>query len=288
MIPFELHSPDTLDQALDLLDRYGDDARPIAGGTALVLLMEQRLVRPGHLVNLGSIRELAGLEAADGALRIGATVTHRRVERDPAVGRAWPLLAETYRRVATVRIRNVATVGGGLAHADPNQDPPAALIALNARVQVASQRGTRELPVEELFQGYYETSLAPGEIITGVTVPGAPRPLRTAYLKFLPRTADDYPTVAVAVALEVEDGRCRDARVALNAAGPTPVHARAAEDVLRGQRLEPELLRAAAATVPPLVDPISDHRGSANYKRRMSEVFTRRALEQAMGLHTYS
>jgi carbon-monoxide dehydrogenase medium subunit len=283
MIPFELHVPETLQDALELLDRYGDEARPIAGGTALILLMEQRLVRPGHLISLGRVQELGGVQVADGALRIGATVPHRTVEQHPAIRGDWPLLSETYRRVATVRIRNMATVGGGLAHADPNQDPPATLIVLNAQVQIASGRGQRQVSAEELFRDYYETTLEPGEIITGIVVPKPARPPRTAYLKFLPRTADDYPTVAVSVALDMDNGRCIDARIALNAVGPTPIRARPAEDVLRGQALTPELLRAAAAAVPPLVDPTSDLRGSANYKRRMTEVFTRRALEQALG-----
>ena len=281
MIPFALHTPTTLDEALDLLEKYGEDARPIAGGTALVLLMQQRLVRPEHLVTLGGIKELNGIDASNGALRIGAAVHHRVLENNEQAKQGWPLLTYTYRRVATVRIRNVATVGGGLAHADPNQDPPATYIALNARVGITSKKGRRELPAEELFTGYYETALEPGELITDVTVPRPERPLRTAYLKFLPRTADDYATVAVSVALDVEDGRCRDARIAINSAGPTPIRARPAEDVLRGQPLTPELFRAAAATVPPLTDPVSDHRGSANYKSRMAEVFTRRALEQA-------
>jgi carbon-monoxide dehydrogenase medium subunit len=194
----------------------------------------------------------------------------------------WPLLTETYHRVATVRIRNVATVGGGLAHADPNQDPPAAYICLDAKVGVASKAGRREIPVDELFTGYYETALQPGEIVTHVTLQRPQRPPKTAYIKFLPRTADDYPTVGVAVALDMDDGRCNDARVALVAAGPTAIRARVAEDVLRGQAVTPELMREAAATVPPIVDPITDHRGSANYKRRMSEVFVRRALERAL------
>lgn len=283
MHSFTLHTPRTLAEALDLLERYGDDVRPIAGGTALVLLMQQRLARPGHLVSLGRIPELAQVEVRDSELRIGAAVTHRRIETDAAVRRDWPLLAEAYRRVATVRIRNVATAGGGLAHADPNQDPPASLIVLSAQVEVASPAGTRRVAVEDLFRDYYETTLAAGELITAVVVRRPEPPPRWAYLKFLPRTADDYPTVAVAAALQVEDGRCREARIALNAAGPTPVRARAAEEALQGQQLTPELLRAAAATVPAVVDPLSDHRGSASYKRRMAEVFTRRALEQALG-----
>ncbi|HZT07645.1 MAG TPA: xanthine dehydrogenase family protein subunit M [Chloroflexota bacterium] len=284
MIPFQLHAPSTLDEAFDLLERYGEDARPISGGTALILLMEQRLVRPEHVIALRGISDLRRLDAANGALHIGAGVPHRSVETSAVARASWPLLTNAYSRVATVRIRNVATVGGGLAHADPNQDPPAALIALNARVAITSRKGQREVAAEDLFQGYYETVLQPGELITEVIVPRPERPPKTAYIKFLPRTADDYPTVAVAVALDMVDGRCNDARIALNAAGPTPIRAKPAEDVLRGQTPTPELLRAAAATVPGLTDPTSDHRGSANYKRRMTEVFTRRALEQALAL----
>ncbi len=282
MIPFELHTPGTLHEALHLLDQYGDDARPMSGGTALVLLMQQRLVRPAHVVSLARISELNRLEASDGTLEIGSMVPHRRVETDATVKQRWPLLAEAYRRVATVRIRNVATVGGGLAHGDPNQDPPAALIVLNARVRVVGSAGTREIPIEELWRDYYETSLGPGEVITQVLIPQPPANLKTAYIKFLPRTADDYPTTAVAAGVVVENGRCTVARIALNAAGPTPIQARAAEDMLRGQELTPELLRLAAATVPEITDPTSDHRGSAQYKRRMAEVFTRRTLEQAL------
>src|SRR5205823_3932645 len=134
----QLHTPTSVSEALDLLGRYGEDARPISGGTALILLMEQRLVRPEHLISLGRIPELGKIEAANGALHLGAAVPHRTVEKSDLARASWPLLTYTYSRVATVRIRNMATVGGGLAHADPNQDPPAALIALNARVGITS------------------------------------------------------------------------------------------------------------------------------------------------------
>ena len=148
--------------------------------------------------------------------------------------------------------------------------------------KVAGSGGTREIPIEELWRDYYETSLAPGEVITQVLVPQPPANMKTAYIKFLPRTADDYPTIAVAAGVVLENGRCTDVRIALNAAGPTPIRARAAEDMLRGQEPTPELLRSAAATVPEITDPTSDHRGSAQYKRRMAEVFVRRTLEQAL------
>jgi aerobic carbon-monoxide dehydrogenase medium subunit len=281
VIPFQLHVPGSVNEALELLDQYGEDARPIAGGTALVLLMEQRLVRPEHLVSLGRISELSQI-SANGELHLGAAVPHRSVETNRQVQQGWPLLANAYHRVATVRVRNVATVGGGLAHADPNQDPPASFIALNARVQITSRKGTREVPMDEFFRDYYETVLEPGEIVTGVVVPRPPADLKTAYIKFLPRTADDYPTVGAAAALQMEGGRIVDARIALNAVGPTVLRARAAEDILRGQTPSDDLLRSAAATVPPVTDPVSDHRGSANYKSRMAEVFTRRVLEQAL------
>src|SRR5713226_7655704 len=252
MIPFEYRTPKSVKEVYADLKQFGADAKVVAGGTALIIMMKQRLVRPTCLISLRSVRGLNEIAQKDGGLRIGGLATHREVETSPLVRRRIPLLAETYHHVATIRVRNMATVGGGLAHADPNQDPPATLIALNARVGIASARGRRELPIEDLFQGYYETALAPGEIITYVDIPRPERPPRTAYMKFLPRTADDYPTVAVSVALDMENGRCRDARIALNAVGPTPVRARAAEDMLRNQTPSPELLRAAAATVPPL------------------------------------
>src|SRR5579871_437891 len=271
MLPFELHTPTTLDEVFDLLERYGDDARPISGGTALVLLMQQRLVRPEHLIALGRIPELQGIQT-NGSLTVGATVPHRVLERHQGAAAGWPLLVQTYKRVATVRVRNVATVGGGIAHADPNQDPPATLIALNAQIGVASKSGRREVPADEMFLGYYETALQPGEIVTHVRIPRPSARLKTAYLKFLPRTEDDYPTVAVAAALDIgEDEHIRDVRIALNAVGPTPIRAREAEALLLNQTPSDELFRAAAATVPPLCDPVTDHRGSANYKRRMAE-----------------
>jgi carbon-monoxide dehydrogenase medium subunit len=282
MLPFELHQPSSTSEAIDLLDRYGEDARPIAGGTALVLLMQQRLVRPEHLVSLNRIRELDNVEA-DGQLRVGAAVIQRRMESDQSIRKNWPLLAQTYQRVATVRIRHMATVGGGLSHADPNMDPPATLVCLDAKVVVQSKSGTREIPIEDFYTGYYETALQPGEIVTHLVVPRPSASLKTAYIKFLPRTADDYPTVAAATAVTLgPDGKIADARLALNAVGPTVVRAKEAENILKGQTPSDEVFRAAAATVPPLTDPTSDHRGSANYKKRMSEVFARRVLEQAL------
>jgi len=283
MIDFDFQVPASVDEALEVLKQRGEEARVIAGGTALVILMKQRLVRPELVVSLRRLPELQRLSADNGELHIGATVTHRAMETDSAVRERWPLLADTFRHVATVRIRNMATVGGGIVHGDPNQDPPPALIALGARARLRSSEGEREVPLQDFFLDYYETDVRPGEILTEIVVPAQPAKAGWAYTKFLPRTADDYATVSVACLLTLEDGtnRCREARVALGSAGTTPLRAEAAEAALQGQDLTPERLREAAQQVQNLVDPISDFRGSSDYKREMAVVWTRRALEQA-------
>ena len=284
MRDFIYHAPTSLDEALSLLEQYGEDARPIAGGTAMVNLLKQNLVYADHLVGLGQVPGLRGITRSNGDLRIGALTRHREVERSADVAEAAPLLQEAYSRVATVRIRNMATVGGGLTHADPAQDPPPALMALGARAVLASSGGTRELPVEDLFVDYYETALQPGELLTEVIVPAQPPDARAVYLKFLPRTEDDYATVAVAALARVEDGVCADVRVALGAVAPTPVRATAVEAALRGQPVTGDAIRSAAEAVAEQADPLADFRGSSEYKRDMAVVFTRRALEHVLGL----
>jgi len=240
-------------------------------------------VSPGYLVSLREIPGLGRIEVANGGVRIGALVTHREVETSPLVRERIPVLAETFRRVASVRIRHMATVGGALAHADPNQDPPVTLIALGSRVEIRGAGGGRELPVEDFFRDYYESALEPGEVVTGVVVPQLPAASGAAYVKFLPRTADDYATVAVAaiVTLESDGERCLAARIALGSVGVTPLRARAAEALLAGQRLGAGPLQAAGESVKGAVDPLSDHRGSAAYKREMAAVMVGRALSQA-------
>jgi carbon-monoxide dehydrogenase medium subunit len=282
---FEYFAPDTLDEVFELLGRYGDEAKLIAGGTALVILMRQNLVRPTAVISLRRLRELAGIAADDGGLRIGALATHREAETSPLVAERARVLSETLRHVATIRIRNVGTLGGNLAHADPNQDPPATLIALGASVELASKQGRREVPVDEFFTDYYETALQPGEVVTAIRVPGLPARAAAAFSKFLPRSADDYATVSVAAVVSLDESgqRCQDVRIGLGSAGSTPIRARQAEDALRGQELTDQNLRQAAAVAKTEVDPISDIRGSAEYKRDMAEVWVRRTLERALG-----
>ena len=283
MIDFEYHAPTSLDQVFDLLDKYGDDSRVMAGGTALVIQMKQRLSQPGHVIGMRRVGSLNAIESTPEGLRIGALCTQRQIENSELVGKELPLVAATFRKVATPRIRNMATIGGGLVNGDPNQDPPPSLIALGASAVMTSKSGDRLVLLEEFFIDYYETDVQPGEILTNVMVPHAPAGSGSVYLKFLPRTADDYGTVNVAAVVSKEqDGTCKDVRIVLGAAGVTPIRAKDAEDALRGKPLTDENIRAAAVLVKDAVDPLEDFRGSADYKTDMAEVFARRAVEQAM------
>jgi carbon-monoxide dehydrogenase medium subunit len=284
MTPFEYRTPKNLKEVHAALKEFGSDGKLIAGGTALVIMMKQRLVRPACLVSLRSVRGLNGIEVKDGGMRIGGLATHRAVEISSLVRRKLPMLAETFHHVATIRVRNMATVGGGLAHADPNQDPPPSLIALGATVKATSANGSRVIPLDEFFTDYYETMLKPDEIITEVFVPNLPANSGAAYLKFLPRTADDYATVSAAAVLTLDKTKktISNVRIALGSVGTTPIRATAAEAVLRGQPVKAEAFAEAAEKAKEAVDPISDFRGSAGYKKEMAGVFVRRALEKAL------
>jgi aerobic carbon-monoxide dehydrogenase medium subunit len=284
--PFEYRPAESLEHGLELLAEYGDDARPIAGGTALVNLMKQRLVQPAVLVGLRGLGRdplLGGVtRQADGSLWLGALATHTAVATSPTVQEGWPLVAEAFRRVATPRIRNIATVGGSLAHADPSQDPPAALLALDAEVLVVGPDGQRRIPLAGFFLDYYETVLEPGELVAGCTIPVVPPGSGWAYQKLLPRTEDDYATVAVAARVRLDDaGVCHAAGIALVGAGPRPLRAPAAEAALVGQHPAEATIAEAAELAKAVADPLDDWRGSARYKQRMVGVFTRRALAEA-------
>lgn len=285
MTPFEYRTPKSLKEVHANLKEFGSDAKLVAGGTALIIMMKQRLVRPSCLISLRSVRGLNGIELQNGGLRIGGLATHRQLETSPLIRRRLPMLADTYHHVATLRVRNMATVGGGLAHADPNQDPPPSLIALSATLKATSANGSRVIPMDEFFKDYYETVLNPDELITEVMVPKLSPNSGAAYIKFLPRTADDYATVSAAAVLTLDKSNktIADVRIALGSVGVTPIRATAAEAVLRGQPLKTEAFAEAGEKAKEAVDPISDFRGSAGYKKDMAAVFVRRALEKALG-----
>jgi len=281
---FYFHNPQTIGEALSILTEHGEDARPISGGTAMVNLLKQSLIFANHMVSLRKLPGLNDILFADGQLHVGALVTHQEMVTSDLVKEHVPLLSEVYSRIATVKIRNMGTVGGGLAHADPSQDPPPALIILGAQIRLVSGHGERVLEISDLFKDYYETAIEADEILTEIIVPAVDQDAASAYLKFLPRTADDYPTVGVAVTAKVEDDRFVTVGVALNAVAPTPVRATSVEEALVGQHVTVEAIRDASELVRQYLDPLDDYRGSADYKRDMAVVFTRRALQQAAGL----
>jgi carbon-monoxide dehydrogenase medium subunit len=258
-------APSTLDAALALRAER-DDATVLAGGTFLGILINQGFVDPPAVLSLAGIRELRALEVRDGELRIGAMVTHRALERDARVRAGWPALARAFSLVASPRVRNQATVGGVLADADYASDPPAMLSALDAQVVLRSAGGEREVAVEDLILGYYETCIAADELLVEVRVPAAPD--RAVYRKFRSRSSEDRPCVAVAAAR-----RGATLRVVVGAVADTPQHF---PDVCaRGPARAAEIGRAYAERIAP----IDDARGSAAYRRRVTAVEVRRAIE---------
>jgi carbon-monoxide dehydrogenase medium subunit len=278
--PFDYIEPETLDEALALLAEDPEDTLAMAGGTALVILMKQDLIRPRRVIGLRRIAPLRAIDAIDG-LRLGALATHGALARSPLVRAHAAALASTFAAVATVRIREQATIGGNLAHADPAQDPPVTLLALDAEALVVSKTRARRVPLDALFVDLFETSLEPEEILLRVDLPPLPPGARATYKKFLPGTWDDYATVSVATVVATDaTGTCTHARIALGGAGPVPMRARDAERSLIGRHLDDTAIREAAALAAAATDPIEDLRGSAEYKRAMAGVWTERALRE--------
>ncbi len=278
---FEYLAPTSLDEACALLQEHEGDAKLLAGGTALVMWLRMGLLSPGYVIDMENVPGLDGITwDPSSGLRIGAGVKHRELELCPEVQEHYPLLRETFYKVAQPRIRLMATVGGNLSHGDPMTDPGASFMALDAEVTLRSSRGERTLPVEDFFVDYYETALEPDEILTSVHVPPPAGPA-WSHIKFTPRSEEDFATVGVAVTLTGEGHRCDDVRIALNSVAPTIFRARAAEDALRGRELTAARIEEAAAAAADAADPIEDVRGSSDYKRELTAVFVRRALEQA-------
>jgi len=274
MAPFELAEPRSLGEALELLRADERGARPMGGGTALMLMMKAGVLRPTRLVNLRRLG-LEQLEVdARGALNVGAMVTLRALETSSAVRKGWPVISRTLRTLSNVRVRNVARIGGHLAHGDPHMDLPPLLSALGASVTIAGARGERSCPVEDLYAGYLETTLAPGELITRLSVP----PLdgrRAAYLKCTTRSADDWPALGMAVVLDGDAPR-----IFVSAATDKPTRLIAVEKILSAPAVDDRLLEQAAKAAQSV--PVEgDLHGSAAYKKHLVGVYLRRAFHEA-------
>jgi carbon-monoxide dehydrogenase medium subunit len=287
MISFEMVEPASLDEALALLDPEDPTIRPVAGGTALMLMMKAGVFQPSRLVCLHKIEpEHARIAVTDkGELRIGALATLSQLEHDANVAKLLPVLQKAMQRLSNPRVRNVARVGGALAHGDPHMDLPPVLTAFGARITIASPKGRRELPLEQLYSGYYETVLEKNELITAVTVP----PLgarKAAYMKVTSRTVEDWPALGVAVTFALEDGVMRDPVVVASAATEKVTRMAGAEKLLQGAAADDAVLTRAGDAAAEEASILSDAHGSAAYKRELLRVYLRRAVQQALGQDT--
>lgn len=285
LAPFEYVECASLEEAVAALAGAGDEARVIAGGTALVPLMKHRLLRPARLVSVVRVPALAGLATtADGTLVIGAAVSHRAVAASPLVGGGWPLLAGACGRVASPTIRSMGTLGGNLCYGESASDPAPALLALGARLRLRGPAGERAVPVEAFFTGFYATALGPAEVLTAVEVPPPPAGARSTYFKWTPRAGEDRALVGLAALLVLDGRHCRRARLGLGGVNPSPVALPAAGRELEGRDLDPAVVARAAEAAAAEVDPMDDLQGSAGYRRDMVRVWVRRVLAGLAGL----
>ena len=283
MIPpqFEYFAPETLDEAISLLEDHGPEATVLAGGQSLIPLMKLQLALPAYVVDINRIAGLADITDDDCCLRIGSLTRESDLDRSEAVQTKYPILHDTTSVIADPLVRNMATVGGNLAHGDPANDHPATMLALGAEVVAVGSGGERVIPVSDFFEGPLATALKQGEILTEIRVPAQPEGSGGAYLK-LERKVGDYATAGVAAVITVSDGVCQQAGIGLTNAGPIPVKAISAESFLVGKKLDDEAIREAARLASEEAQPSADLRGSEEYKRDMVRVIAGRALRMAL------
>ena len=279
---FELLQPHSLPEAVGLLQKHGDDARAIGGGTTLVILMKQRALYYPYLVDLQTIAGLNEIKKESDGVRIGALTTHRMIELSPLIRQAFPMVAQAFSQIGNVRVRQTASVGGNLAHADYRLDPPPPLLVLGAQVTAYGPNGARTIPLKDFFRGLYETVLESGEILTEVKIPPMPANGKAAYLRYSTLSANDWPCVNVAAFLQKKNGRCQELRVALGGVAATPLLISGLE-FANDQTLDDAVMAKILTAVEEQISPSSDLRGSDWYKRKMARLFTKKAIEQLNG-----
>ncbi len=281
---FEYFAPKTVEEALSLLSRYGEEAKIIAGGQSMLVIMRQGLLTPEYLIDIKGISALEYIKYDEGAgLKIGALTIHRAIEKSPVIQQHCAVLSEMERNLATIQTRNWGTIGGNLCHGDPAGDPAPVLVALNARLKLASSRGERTVAVEDFFQDYLEVALEPDEMLLEIQVP--PRPPRTGVAcDKLMVMKGDMGTVGAAVSITLSPGNsvCRDARIALSNCASVPLRAGEAEKILIGKAVSEALLAEAGQVASAATDPPADVHGSAEYRREMAQVFVRRVAARAL------
>jgi carbon-monoxide dehydrogenase medium subunit len=282
MIPreFEYHAPKTIPDALGLLAQFGDEAKLLAGGHSLLPMMKLRFAQPGHLIDLGKIRELKGIREEAGSLRIGAMTTHNELIWSKLLQDKCPLLVEGTRLISDPQVRYKGTLGGDISHGDPGNDHPALMLALGASFVLKSAAGERTLPADGFFLGSYSSLLEPGEIMTEIRIPVRAAGTGCCYSK-LKRKVGDFATAAAAVTLRMKGETVQEVAIALTNVGACALKARAAEDGLRGKLLDDAAIARAASLAMSICDPAPDQRGDAEYKTAMAGEMTQRALRTA-------
>lgn len=282
MIPgsFDYLAPHSVEEAIALLAAHGDDAKILAGGQSLIPAMRFRLTSPATLIDINGLTGLEYVREEPGYLAIGALAREVMLEESPSLARRYPLLADAARVIADPLVRNRATVGGNIAHADPANDHPAVMLAYNAQVLARGPSGTRTIPIDDFFVGLFETSLRPGELLIEIRIPTPPPGAGGAYLKN-ERKVGDYAVAAVAVQLTMRGPVCDAVRVALTNVNAVPMRALGAEQALTGQTLSDAVLEAAGRAAAAECDPSTDLRGSAEYKRDLTRVLVKRAVRKA-------
>ena len=276
---FELLQPRSVDEAVELLAKHGDEARPIGGGTTLIILMKQRALHYPYLVDLQSIPGLSGISKENDGVRIGALATHRAVELSPVIREVFPAVAEAFSKIGNVRVRETASVGGNLAHADYRLDPPPPLLVLGTVVNAIGRNGSRTIPIKDFFRGLYETALEPGELIVDVKIPFMPPDSKAVYLRFSSLSGNDWPCLGVAALAIRQNGRCQELRLGLGGVAATPLLIERL-DLVKDQSLDDSVIDKLLDVVDEQISPSSDMRGSEWYKRKMVRVFVKKALLQ--------
>jgi carbon-monoxide dehydrogenase medium subunit len=280
-VPFEYHRAGSVDEALALLGRFGESARLLAGGHSLLPLMKLRLAEPRHLVDIRRIPGLSGVREEGGVLVIRAATPHQVLEHSPLVRQRLPMLSEAAAQIGDAQVRNMGTIGGSLAHADPAADLPAVMLALGAELVAIGPRGRRAIPVDGFFVKLFTTSLSPGELLTEVRVPLPPAGSGGAYAKF-PHPASRYAVVGVAALLTVSGRKITAARVAITGVGAKAIRASATEAALVGQPADAGVVAAAAERAAQGLTARSDPRMDPEYWRALAVTFTRRAVATAL------
>ncbi len=281
---FEYFSPRSVAEAIELLDRYGDEAKIIAGGQSLVPMMNFRLARPEILIDINAIRELEYIKTEGDELVIGTLTRERDVEQSPLVLEKWPILSRAVSFIGHSAIRNRGTIGGSLVHADPSAEIPTSLCALNGKVKVAGPSGEKELSPDEFFLTYLTTSLEPSDLLVEVRIPALPHKTGWSFRE-LSRRSGDFAIVAVAILLFTEKtGVCSEARISMGGVAPTPVRAGEAEGLLAGQKITEKMIDQAAQQAAEETDTDSDYHASAEYRKDMARVFVKRGLQEAWNM----